>query len=98
MTSDVAAVLPFLEAEVPVWNSDGAIRLAGRVDALILREGRVLGVLDWKSALKPSPEIKSHYVSQLDAYVAVTGAVAGAVVFMTSGELIWIGDREGLLA
>lgn len=64
MTRDVAAVLPLLEAEVPVWNSDGAIRLAGRVDALILREGRVLGVLDWKSALKPSPEIKSHYVSR----------------------------------
>lgn len=95
---DVSTVLPFLEAEVPVWNADGGTLLAGRVDALIVREGRVLGVLDWKSDVKPSPEIKSRYVSQLDTYVAVTGAVAGAVVFVTSGELIWIGDREGLLA
>lgn len=95
---DVATVLPFLEAEVPVWNADGATLLAGRVDALIVREGRVLGVLDWKSDVKPSPEVKSIYVSQLNEYVSVTSAVAGAVVFMTSGELIWIGDREGLLA
>ncbi|MER9946225.1 UvrD-helicase domain-containing protein [Mesorhizobium sp. M0092] len=95
---DVATVLPFLEAEVPVWNADGATLLAGRVDALIVREGRVLGVLDWKSDVKPSLEVRSNYVSQLNEYVSVTGAVAGAVVFMTSGELIWIGNREGLLA
>jgi ATP-dependent exoDNAse (exonuclease V) beta subunit len=95
---DVATLLPFLEAEVPVWNADGAILLAGRVDALIVREGRVLGVLDWKSDVNPSPKVKSDYVAQLDEYVSVTGSIAGAVVFMTSGELIWIGDREGLLA
>ncbi|RWE64054.1 PD-(D/E)XK nuclease family protein, partial [Mesorhizobium sp.] len=95
---DVAKMMPFLEAEVPVWNADGATLLAGRVDALIVREGRVLGVLDWKSDLMPSPNLKSHYVSQVEAYVAVTGAVAGAVVFMTSGEVIWVGDRDGLLA
>ncbi|MEO9230418.1 MAG: hypothetical protein ABI216_15950 [Devosia sp.] len=61
--------------------------MAGRVDAVILLEGKVLGVLDWKSDLKPSPKVKSHYVTQLDAYVAATGAVAGAVAFMASGEL-----------
>lgn len=93
---DVATVLPFLEAEVPVWNADGATLLAGRVDALIVREGRVLGVLDWKSDVKASPEVKANYVSQLNQYVSVTGAVAGAVVFITSGELIWTGDRERL--
>ena len=91
-------MLPFLDAEVPVWNSDGATLLAGRVDALILHEAMVLGVLDWKSDLKPSPEIKSHYVSQLSEYLAVSGAGAGALVFMTSGEIVWIGDLERLLA
>ena len=95
---DVHTLLPFLEAEVPVWNADGTMLLAGRADALILREGRVLGVLDWKSDVNPSPKVKSDYIAQLDEYVSVTGAIAGALVFMTSGELIWIGDREALLA
>jgi ATP-dependent exoDNAse (exonuclease V) beta subunit len=94
---EVATLLPFLEAEVPVWNADGASLLAGRVDALIVREGRVLGILDWKSDVDPSPKVKSDYVAQLHEYVSVTGALAGALVFMTSGDLIWIGDREGLL-
>lgn len=95
---DVATLLPSLEAEVPVWNADGAILLVGRVDALIVREGRVLGILDWKSDVNPSLKVKSDYVAQLNEYVSVTGAIAGALVFVTSGELIWAGDREGLLA
>lgn len=95
---DVAALLPFLEAEVPVWNAEGAMLLAGRADALIMREGRVLGVLDWKSDVNPSPMVRSDYVSQLNEYMLVTGAIAGALVFMTTGEMIWLGDREALLA
>jgi ATP-dependent exoDNAse (exonuclease V) beta subunit len=95
---DVANVLPFLEAEVPVWHKDGQTLLAGRVDALIVREGKVLGVLDWKSDVMPSTDAKSQYVAQVADYLAITGAVAGAVVFMTTGELMWIGDRDALLA
>ncbi len=95
---DVANFLPFLEAEVPVWHKDGQTLLAGRVDALIVREGKVLGVLDWKSDVMPSNDAKSRYVSQVASYLAITGAVAGAVVFMTTGELMWIGDRDSLLA
>jgi hypothetical protein len=95
---EVANVLPFLEAEVPVWHKDGQTLLAGRVDALIVREGKVLGVLDWKSDVMPSTDAKSQYVAQVAGYLAITGAVAGAVVFMTTGELMWIGDRDALLA
>ena len=95
---DVANVLPFLEAEVPVWHKDGQTLLAGRVDAMIVREGKVLGVLDWKSDVMPSTDVKSRYLSQVADYLAITGAVAGAVVFMTTGELVWIGDRDALLA
>ena len=53
-TGDVATLLPFLKAEVTVWSADGARLLAGRVDAVIMREGRVLGVLDGKSDINPS--------------------------------------------
>lgn len=67
------------------------------MDALIVRDGRVLGVLDWKSDVDPSPKVKLDYVAQLDEYVSVTGAIAGALVFMTTGELICIGDQEELL-
>lgn len=95
---DVATLLPFLEAEVPVWNADGAALLAGRVDALIMRDGRVLGVLDWKSDVNPSPKVKSDYLSQLNEYMSVTGAIAAALVFMTTREVIWMGDQEGLYA
>ncbi|WP_256754745.1 exodeoxyribonuclease V subunit beta [Mesorhizobium sp. Mes31] len=94
---DVAAMLPFLVAEVPVWHSDGATLLAGRVDALIVRDGKVLGLLDWKSDTAPSPEIRSRYVTQVSDYLEITSAIAGAVVFMTTGELIWIGARDQLL-
>ena len=80
-----------------MWHADGQTLLAGRVDALIVREGRVLGVLDWKSDVMPSADIKSRYVAQVADYLAVTGAVAGAVVFMTTGEVLWIGDRKALL-
>jgi len=96
--ADVADLRPFFEAEVAVWSAEGATLLAGRVDALIVREGRVLGVLDWKSDVNPSPKTKSDYVSQLGEYLSVTGAVAGALVFMTPGEVIWLGDREKLFA
>ncbi|MER8569071.1 UvrD-helicase domain-containing protein [Mesorhizobium sp. M0924] len=94
---DVAAMLPFLTAEVPVWGWDGSALLAGRVDAMIVRDGNVLGLLDWKSDAASSPEIRSRYVTQVSDYMEVTGAIAGAVVFMTTGELIWIGARDRLL-
>lgn len=93
---DIGKLLPFLEAEVPVWHADEQTLLAGRADALIVREGRVLGVIDWKSDVMPSTDITSRYLAQVADYLAVTKAVAGAVVFMTTGEVMWIGDREVL--
>jgi ATP-dependent exoDNAse (exonuclease V) beta subunit len=71
---DIAAVLPFVEAEVSVRHADGSTLLAGRVDALIVRDGRVLGVLDWKSDVAPSTEAKSRYVTQVTEYLSPKAA------------------------
>lgn len=95
---DVASLLPFLEAEFPVWHAEGGDLLAGRVDAWVVRNGRVLGVLDWKSDAEPTSQARSIYAAQLADYLSMTGAIAGAVVFVTTGEIVWIGDRHALLA
>lgn len=95
----VAELLPFLVPEVPVWRDDGAGELlAGRADALVVIDDAIMGVLDWKSDVGPSRETRSRYDQQLGDYMRVTGAVAGAVVYLTTREIHWIGDRESLLA
>lgn len=94
---ELAAMLPHLVAEVPLWQDGGATLLAGRADALVIVGHTVAGVIDWKSDVVPPLERKTTYAGQLSDYLAVTGAVAGAIVFMTSGEVTWIGDRQRLL-
>lgn len=93
---DVATMLPYLEPEVSVWHESGETLLAGRVDALAVRGEQVVGVIDWKSDIEPSPDTKTMYAGQISDYLEVTGAVAGAIVFMTRGEITWVGDRQQL--
>ena len=93
---DVATMLPYLEPEVSVWHESGETLLAGRADALAVRGEQVVGVIDWKSDIEPSPDTKTMYAGQISDYLEVTGAVAGAIVFMTRGEITWVGDRQQL--
>lgn len=95
---EVAMMLPYLEPEVAVWHDGGETLLAGRVDALVLSGEQVLGVVDWKSDIAPSAGTKAMYVGQVSDYLQVTGAVAGAVVFVSSGEITWVGDRQLLFS
>lgn len=94
---DVARVVPYLMPEVAVWNDDGGGNLlAGRSDALIVVDGEVIGVVDWKSDFATRQADKDRYASQISDYVRATGALAGMIVFVTTGEVAWVGDREGL--
>jgi ATP-dependent exoDNAse (exonuclease V) beta subunit len=94
---DVGALLPHLVPEVAIWTDDGGGELlAGRADALVVLDDEVVGVVDWKSDFAPSLEDKDRYASQIADYVRATGAIAGAIVFVTTREVVWIGERAQL--
>jgi len=95
---EVVGILPHLRSEVAIWHDEnGGDLLAGRADALVVIEGRVVGVVDWKSDFAPSAERKALYAEQISEYVRVTGALAGAIVFVTTGEIVWVGERQALV-
>jgi ATP-dependent exoDNAse (exonuclease V) beta subunit len=95
---DLAALLPHLQPEVAVWHADSEHELlAGRADAVVVADDEIVGVLDWKSDAAPSPEKSSRYTRQISDYVRATGALAGAIVYVTTGDVLWVGDRAGLL-
>ena len=59
---------------------------AGIVDAIAFgADGKPEVVIDWKSDVDPTPETVEHYRAQVHAYLEMTGAERGLVVFMTSG-------------
>jgi hypothetical protein len=61
--------------------------LAGRVDAIAIDHGKVLEVLDWKSA-RDTRLHRAVYVQQLQYYLQATSAPRGAIVYMTTGEIV----------
>jgi CRISPR-associated exonuclease Cas4 len=88
---EVTALWPSLEAEAPLFatDADGAL-VAGRVDALSVVDGRIDAVIDWKSDLDPGPEERAAYAAQVAAYLRVTGAARGALVYLSRGEITWV--------
>ncbi|UEM16720.1 hypothetical protein J4G43_022400 [Bradyrhizobium barranii subsp. barranii] len=64
--------------------------LAGRADALAIRDGLVELAVDWKSDIDPTPAVRSMYAGQLRDYLMATGAASGALVFATIGEIVWV--------
>lgn len=92
---DVAALRPHLVSEVPIWSrSRDPILTAGRADAVAVREGVLLAVLDWKSDVSPSREDRSGHIAQLTDYVTSIAAPKGAIVYMSLGEVVWIEGRR----
>lgn len=94
--SDVEALLPFMKGEVPVWDRKDTDYLAGRADALILAGDRIVGVIDWKSDVALNKDEVAKYVAQVAKYLQATGALAGAVVFISMARIVWVGDRDKL--
>ena len=92
---EVAALWPSLQPEVPLFavDADGAL-VAGRADALSIVGGRVEVVVDWKSDLDPSPADRAAYADQVAAYLRVTGAPRGLLVYLSRGELTWVEARS----
>jgi CRISPR-associated exonuclease Cas4 len=87
---EIAALQPYLVPEVAVWAARDAYLVAGRADALAIREGRIEVAIDWKSDINPTANVRAAYGGQLRDYLEATGAERGAVVFLTLGEVAWI--------
>ena len=87
---EIAALKPFLVPELAVWASRDVDLLAGRADALAIRDGEVDVAIDWKSDVNPTPNLRKLYVGQLRDYLGATGAPRGALVFLTLGEVVWV--------
>jgi ATP-dependent exoDNAse (exonuclease V) beta subunit len=93
--AEIAALRPGLMPELPLYamldDEVGATALAGRADAIAFDNGRASVVLDWKSDIAPTSQDTRTHTAQLRDYMIAIGAPQGAVVYMTSGSVHWIG-------
>jgi hypothetical protein len=87
---DIAALRRFLVPELAVWAARGVNLVAGRADALAIRDGKIDVAIDWKSDVNPTPTVRKSCVGQLRDYLDATGAPRGALVFLTLGEVVWV--------
>jgi CRISPR-associated exonuclease Cas4 len=87
---EIAELRPYLVPELPIWAARDTYLVAGRADALAIRENKIDVAIDWKSDIKPTTSIRAAYVGQLRDYLEATGAARGALVFMSLGEVVWI--------
>ncbi|PBB22713.1 DNA helicase [Mesorhizobium sp. WSM4307] len=86
----IAELRPHLVPEIAIWGRDQASLIAGRADALAIIEDRVDAAIDWKSDVHPAPAVREAHMRQLRDYLSATGAVRGAIVYLTSGEITWV--------
>jgi ATP-dependent exoDNAse (exonuclease V) beta subunit len=91
---EIAALRPTLQAEITVWADMNGSFLAGRADAVSVVGGEVRAVLDWKGDVAPTVSERAGYRGQLGEYLAATGASRGAVVYMSLGEIEWVGAPD----
>jgi CRISPR-associated exonuclease Cas4 len=86
----IAELRPYLMPEVAIWGHDEAGLIAGRADALAVIEERIDAAIDWKSDVNPTPAMREAHLQQLHDYLSATGALHGAIVYLTSGEVAWV--------
>ena len=92
---EIAPLRPSLLPEFNLYavrrEDSQEIATAAIADALTLTaEGRPRIVIDWKSDVAPEPGTIEHYLSQVRAYLDITGAERGMIVFVTSGTIIHV--------
>jgi len=91
---DVAAVRATLTSEWPLYAEMGAHEvLAGRADAIAIEAGGARIVFDWKSDVAPTEADVALHAGQLRAYLAAAGARRGALVYMSTGAVRWLGQE-----
>jgi ATP-dependent exoDNAse (exonuclease V) beta subunit len=72
--------------------ADGPSRnaLAGRIDAIAFEGDHAEVVVDWKSDGDPDETHMRRHARQLEDYLRATGALRGALVYMTPGVFRWV--------
>ncbi|MFL9914001.1 UvrD-helicase domain-containing protein [Paraburkholderia fungorum] len=90
---EIAPLRATLVPEYPVYRAieEGSCETAtaGVADALTLgADGRPVVVIDWKSDVRPDARTVEHYCSQVRAYLDITGAQRGLIVFVTTGAIV----------
>jgi exodeoxyribonuclease-5 len=90
---EISRLLPTLQAEYPLWawaaDADEAWVTAGVADAVSVDgAGRLRAIIDWKSDVAPTTQLVAQYRAQVAAYVAMSGAERGLLVFVSTGEII----------
>lgn len=82
---------PTLRAEVPLFATDyDGTLVAARADAISVVDDRVEAVVDWKSDYHPSFAERAAHVKQISAYLRLTGASRGALVYLSRDEIVWV--------
>jgi CRISPR-associated exonuclease Cas4 len=87
---EIAVLRPYLVPELAIWAARDAYLVAGRADALAIRENMIDVAIDWKSDVNPTASTRAAYAGQLRDYLEATGAARGALVFMSLGEIVWV--------
>ena len=94
---DVASLRPKLVSVFPIHAPGGEGELVtGRADAIAVEGGRITAVVDWKSDLAPTDAARRARAGQMAEYLVATGAVRGAIVYVTRSEVTWV-ERDGHL-
>ena len=93
---EIAAVRPNLVPEWPIYamlaGPPAPTALAGRIDAMVIENGKPTIVFDWKSDVAPTAEDMRDHAGQLSDYLRAAGAPRGAIVYMTTGVIRWVGS------
>jgi ATP-dependent exoDNAse (exonuclease V) beta subunit len=87
---EIAQLRPSLTPEIPIWAADEHGLVAGRADALAINGRRVDAAIDWKSDVNPTLAVRKAHAQQLHDYLSATYASRGAVVYLSSGEIVWV--------
>jgi hypothetical protein len=90
LVPDIVALKPFLVPEMAIWAARNGYLIAGRADALAIRNDKIDVAIDWKSDINPTASVRAAYAGQLRDYLETTGARRGALVFLSLGEVVWV--------
>lgn len=91
---EIAALRSSLVPEWPIYamlaGPPEPTALAGRIDAMVIENGKPTIVLDWKSDVAPTELDMREHAGQLSDHLRAAGAPRGAVVYMTTGVIRWV--------
>lgn len=91
---EIAELRPNLVPEVPIWAKDEHTLVAGRADALAVSQQRIEVAIDWKSDVNPTPATRKAHAQQLQDYLSATHADRGCVVYLTTGDIMWLANER----